>query len=208
MHALVNEMTLREWQEMDPAGRAHLGADGEPLVRISPDDRVQLAYERMRHKGVSHNLAEMFALQHPPQLAGTDAIFNEGRCNGNQFEGAEWLGDAYRRQAAEAGVDVKGKTYLGGLAAFPGDPRAWVSDLGDVKKVCEERGWGCRGAVSVKAPEPAAPPKPGPAVAPDIVEAKVAEIVETRVAAVDRGRVDVQDLREQVKDRLKPHWSE
>ena len=169
---------------------------------MTPQER----YDQMRAEGLSHNLAEMFALQCPPGMAGTDSAFLEGHCNGSQFDGQEHIGDMYRAEAAAAGVDVKGKVYLGSLAQYPGDPAAWVSGRGDVKRICEERGWGCRGAVNVKAAEPLETPKDIP-IASDIVDNQVGEIL-AHVPVRERPRVDVQDLREQVADRLKPSWSD
>src|SRR5258708_4634056 len=140
---------------------------------ISGNLGQQVRYERMRADGLSHNLAEMFALQRPPSIAGTDSIFMEGRCNGSQFDGQEAIGDLYKAEATAAGVDTTGKVYLSSLADHPGDPRAWVSGRGDVQRVCEERGYGCTGAVKVKGRE--AEPVADVPVAADIVDEKVAE---------------------------------
>lgn len=93
----------------------------------------------------------------PPAVM-TDSVFLEGHANGNQFENTPSLGDFYAREAKAQGVDTKGKVYLSGLASHPGDPRAWVSGRGDVRKVCEERGWHCEGAVNVKGDGPGRKP--------------------------------------------------
>lgn len=148
---------------------------------------------------------EMVESGTPPQIAGTDSIFNEGRVNGNQFEDAPWLGDMFRQEAAQAGVDVKGKTYLHGLARYPGDPEAWVADRHDVQTVVEQRGWGSKGAVKVKAQEPISAPSET-AIAADIVDDKVLEVLEA-VPAADRRGINTEDLREQVTNKLKPHWA-
>jgi len=171
-----------------------------PLISFEPS--VQAFYEQMRREGTSHTLAEMFALQQPPETAGTDTAFNQGRCNGNQFEKTPWMGDYYKREAVRAGVDTTGKTYLSGLARYPGDPQAWVSDTGDVRRVCEGRGWGCRGAVNVRAQEPTS----------DHADTPVADdIAEDHVAAITRGQEVTatvrQDIKEEVIHQLKPHWA-
>lgn len=107
--------------------------------------------------GSQEKLREMLATGVTPSLM-TDAVFLQGHCNGSQFAESTRIGDHYAGEAKKAGVNVKGKIYLSGLAAFPGDPRAWVSDRGDVQKVCEERNFGCKGAVATKCdtsrPEP------------------------------------------------------
>jgi hypothetical protein len=115
------------------------------------DRLVHLAYWDMRLKGSSPRLAEMLALQSPP-MSNTDREFLEGHCNGNQFSGgplAEEQGNRYKKIAEAGGQNVTGKVYMGGLARFPGDPEAWVSDRGDVKRVVEARGWKCQGSVEV-----------------------------------------------------------
>jgi len=171
---------------------------------VSPNPRVQAHYERCRAEGTSHNLAEIFATGITP-YANTDNTFLEGHVNGSQFEGSPHIGDAYKREAEAAGVSIKGKVYLGGLARYPGDAEAWVASRGDVQRICETRGWGCRGAVNVKAANPDTPPDAVP-LADDIVDSKVADILE-HVPEREQKRVDVHDLREQVKEHYTPPWS-
>ena len=149
-------------------------------------------------------LDEMLRASAPPQVR-SDATFLRGHCNGSQFATQHVIGDRYKAVAEEAGQNVTGKVYMSQLANYPGDPEAWVSGRGDVKRVLEKRGWGSEGAVSTKVRESLNPPAPGPAVADDIVAAEVSTILET-VPPKDRKRVDVQDLKEQVIEKRKPHW--
>jgi hypothetical protein len=111
-----------------------------------------LCYWDSRLKGSSQSLAEMFALQAAP-LPKTDSTFLSGfGANGAQFQGgpmAEEQGNHYKRVAEAGGQNVTGKVYLASLAKYPGDPRAWISDRGDVRRVVEERGWTCEGDVQV-----------------------------------------------------------
>lgn len=171
---------------------------------ISADPTIQDAYEGMRRRGESHNLAEMLALQAVPQIV-TDNTFLTGHANGSQFEKRPEMGDFYRRRAEAGGQNVKGKVYLSGLAEYPGDPRAWVSGRGDVQKVCEERGYGCDGAVTVKRDRSVEPPPPVD-VADDIVDEHAQMIV---AKEPERGRTPEKkaELKEQVRQRLKPHWA-
>lgn len=155
----------------------------------------------MRRRGVSHKLAEMFATGQTPTL-NTDSTFFEGRWE--QFYGTPQIREAYKRRAAREGVDVSGKIYVSQLANFPGDPEAWVSGRGDVQRVCEKRGWGCAGSVNVKPRNADVAPPKDIDVADDIIDREVGEILAN---VPDRERVDVQDLREQVRDKRKPHWS-
>lgn len=169
---------------------------------VSKHASSQAHYIAMRLDGASHRLAEMIALGKPP-MSDTDREFLAGHCNGNQFEGEEWVGDLYQKQALAAGVDPKGKIYLSGLARFPGDPEAWVNGKSDAKRVCEQRGWGAEGAIKVT-PRQAAPTQT--TIAADLVDSEVNRILST-VPEPDRPYVDTEDLREQVIDRRQPHWS-
>jgi hypothetical protein len=48
--------------------------------------------------------------------------------------------DQYSRQARAAGVDITGKSYCSGLAAYPGDPDGWAVDDTDIKHKAELKG--------------------------------------------------------------------
>jgi hypothetical protein len=124
-------------------------------------------YQRMRIDGTSHKLAVMLASRSFPGVR-TDATFNHGRCNGNQFETHPALGDQYRRLADAAGVSTTGKFYSSGLADFPGDPTAWVSDRGDVLRVARLKGMRVRGDVEHDPGE--REPMPDVPIAPEIVK--------------------------------------
>lgn len=113
---------------------------------------VLFSYWDMRQKGASPKLAEMLVLQSPP-MSNSDREFLHGHCNGNQFGKGPLsndLGDRMKTVAEAEGQSINGKVYIGGLARYPGDPQAWVSDRGDVKRVIESRpGWKCSGSVEV-----------------------------------------------------------
>lgn len=130
------------------------GPDGPDCIRVDEltiDEQFYIDhYCECREQGTSHVLAEMFALASPP-MSNTDREFLEGRCNGNQFTGQEWVADRLKKQAEELGQSTTGKVYVSGLARFPGDPEAWVSGRGDVQRTLERRGWGSEGAVNVEA---------------------------------------------------------
>lgn len=104
----------------------------------------------------------------------------------------------YLDAAREAGVSTDGKIYDGRLAAFPGDPQAWISGQDDAKRLVESRGWSADGDFKIKGPE--IEPKKGPVLAPDLVEdlveAKLEEklgedFVEAKGGVVERARDDV-----------------
>ncbi len=146
---------------------------------VSADPAVQAHYETCRANGCSHDLGLMLALRQFPGIAGTDAVFNEGRkLDGSQFQGLPpAMGKMYLELARKAGVNPAGKYYCGSIARYPGDPRAWVDSRGDVKRICEAEGWTVAGAVKVESPRYAdgyVPPEKY-AVAADIVAAEVAD---------------------------------
>jgi len=173
--------------------------DGMPLIAESRTQ--QASYVAMRLDGQSHKLAEMLALGIAPALM-TDNVFLQGHCNGNQFEQHPALGDYYARVAARHGQDTHGKVYLSGLAAFPGDPRAWISSRHDVQKLLTERGWGCEGAVNTRITKVAEPLNIP--VAPDLVEEAVDDLIEREPEAAHENR---EDLAEKMTNQMKPHWA-
>jgi hypothetical protein len=167
-------------------------------MQVSDDPAIQAHYDECRRQGTSHNLALMFAEAQPP-MSSTDREFMRGTENGRQFQGNQRAGNEYRRVAESMGQNTKGKKYLSSLAEFPGDPKAWVDSRADVQKVCEERGWGCTGAVNVKHRTDTAPPAPI-AVGEDIVQAEVQREV------AEGSKEKPKELREKVIAKRKPHW--
>lgn len=161
-----------------------------------------LEYMKMRFSGESHTMSELLASRSFPGIK-TDAIFNEGRFSGEAGRiGMEqrWL----QEQAEAVGVSTTGKFYCRGLADFPGDPTAWVSDRGDVLRVAREKNMTVHGYVEHEGRqvEPAADVR----IADDLVEGEVNEImaecpgadremVREEVFAVRTGGVDPNDLR-------------
>lgn len=174
---------------------------GENFPRVSEQVPIQAFYVALRLDQLSHKCAEMLALQKPP-MSNTDREFLEGHCNGNQFEKTPHLGDAYLAEARRAGVDVTGKVYLSGLAAYPGDPEAWVSGRGDVQRVVEQRGWACEGSVNIKATRMAEPT--GGGIASSLVDAAVEARLEEHP---EPERVNRQELRQSIIDQHAPSWA-
>jgi hypothetical protein len=170
---------------------------------ISDEPRIQAHYEQCLRNGCSPKLAEALAFQQGPALK-TDALLFEGHHNGNQFQDSPSTGDFYKQAAQRAGVSTAGKIYLGTLANFPGDPRAWVSDRHDVQKVLEERGWGCSGAVSRKVDDlPSTESHPG--VADDIVDDEVDRLT-TKNPDLAPTPKEKLELKEKIKGERTPHW--
>jgi hypothetical protein len=180
-----------------------LGREGERrgLPMVSHSKSIQAAYIAMRLDGLGHKLADMFAHQQPP-MSNTDREFLEGHCNGNQFEKTPGVGDYYAREAKAQGVDITGRVYINSLAAYPGDPKAWVSSRGDLEAVVKERNWSCQGSSNI-----VGDPREGPAdvrIADDLVESKMIDRMEADPSLAFKGR---EDLFEETREMIQPHWA-
>lgn len=174
---------------------------------ISSNYEVQIFYESMRDNGVSHTLAEMLALRKSANFV-SDATFMRGHFNGNQFEKFNRSGEFYRKKANAAGVSTVGKRYLSGLAAYPGDPRAWVSTRDEIKKLMKERNWTCDGTVKhagnedLLAEQIAVRKRPD-GVAEDILVEKVEFECEKNPELAPTTKEKVE-LKEQLRERMRP----
>lgn len=164
---------------------------------ISDDPATQAHYERCRRAGTSHTLAEMFASATGPCLQTDTAFLAAFGANGAQFEKTnDLVRDHYAAEAKRAGVSIKGKIYHSGVAEFPGDPRAWVDNLSDVKRICEKKGWQAEEGGSVKVKGREFEHKPVDGVADHILDREVNQIC----AALPKGKkVDRRELKEQVR---------
>lgn len=99
----------------------------------------------------------------PVEVVSDTSLFTADRLDGNSRSGIRdgtLVGDRFQQMAREAGVVTRGKQYMGGLARFPGDPQAWVSTRGEIRKIAEKRNLNVDGIVKHKA-EQAPPPKKG-----------------------------------------------
>ena len=115
---------------------------------ISHNLAAQCRYEIMREDGVSHNLAEMFALQ---EFCGveTETTFNQGVDETDGFDMDTSFDRAlfkkYKQIAKDAGMSTGSRKYYAEVAQYPGDPRAWVASKDDVKNRLRDLGWAARG---------------------------------------------------------------
>lgn len=132
-------------------------------------------------------------------LIRTNATFFRGAKYGaEQFAGGDPKNmETYTGPARRAGVSITGKSYQSGLARFPGDPRAFVSDLDDARRVAREMGADAP-TLGVKAPEYV--PKESNAVAEDLLDAAIEDRIEAgMIEARDRDK-----CREEVADSIAP----
>ena len=155
-------------------------------------------YDECLANGCTPGLAEMFALQVAP-MSWSEREFLEGHCNGKQFEDVPHVGELYRKEAVKAGVNPTGKIYHGGIAEYPGDPKAWIDGRSHLKSICEANGWGCRGAVNTKLRNDVEPTKV------DVAEHIVEQYARKAVAADPAlARKPVEEVKAAVKEKLKP----
>lgn len=148
------------------------------------------------HDGFLCPLCEMLVAGTPPRIK-TEATFQaKAGLGGSQFHPA--VREHYLRRAAEAGVTTDGRIYEPRLAAFPGDPEAWISNQDELKAVAERKGYSVEGDVTVK--QEFTPPPAATVMAPDILEdlmeTKLEEklgpnFVEAKGAVVERARDEV-----------------
>lgn len=150
-------------------------------------------------------LCDMLLAGQPPGCV-TDNTWMAGVGMGSQFQENPRLGNAYAEKARQEGVSTTGKVYLSGIAAYAGDPQAWVSGRDDIKRIAQERGWTVKGDVNYTPPAPIAAPAPGVDVAPDLIDRGVGEVLQKHPGYVEKPQ-QLQDLREQVRNRLKPSWA-
>jgi hypothetical protein len=162
------------------------------------DQRRQAHYLRCLLNGCSFELARMLAEKRFPGIKTGAALMKGVAVDDGLGEGA--VADRLRAMADRAGVDRSGKRWVGGLAAYPGDPRAWVSDEHDVRVLARERGYAVDGAIHVDGPPPdQGPPPPPVPVAPDIV---AEEIMHRAAEDPDLVRRDPREVYEQVESEL------
>jgi hypothetical protein len=84
------------------------------------------------------------------QLLGAPAINTPGMFAQEEKKGIEQFERmpaegvaAYIEPAIAAGINITNKRYYSQLAAFPGDPEAWVDDRDEARNLLKRRNWGC-----------------------------------------------------------------
>ena len=142
----------------------------------------QAFYQVMIEKGESPLLAEMLALQQAPQINTDDTWFARFGDLEDQFKGdARGLKQITDAAQEHGHTPNPNSVYYSGLAAFPGDPKAFITHApqGHIRSVCEERGHGSRGLVNVKAREPESDPLDVSFIADDISDRIIQDWAET-----------------------------
>lgn len=177
-------------------------AEGCDLLK-QPDrwtaDRVTMYahYLRIRREGETHRWAEMLAMGAPPRIM-TDAVYfagHAGRVEDMHPIQARAMLTAAHRQGFKPGPN---DVYCPSIATSPGDPLAWVPPTGGrahIRRVCEMRGMGCEGSVSVKAREPEHDPhEHATKMAPDVIRDNAVRMIEANPALKSKRREEIRDM--------------
>lgn len=141
-----------------------MSRDFESYITEMTELGVLERYLEMCEAGQSPSMSAMLAAQQAPGLKGTDSQyarderFNMSRIEDDQMERIQQI-------AKRAGISTQGKMYASQLGKYD-DPRAWVSDLSDVKASAIAKGMNIGGAVNVNAYQG---PRPKTRIAPDIL---------------------------------------
>lgn len=150
----------------DAACEPELAAGEVRFAKGCHDDRghgltVLALYLMARRNQTPHNMAVMLAVQRAPTCETTDTFWS-GRKRFDQVHG-ELYANTIRHKLAAQGVRLgHNEEYMPELARYVGDPQAVIPFDGArsrIRKLCEQRGWGCNGAVTVKESEPLADPR-------------------------------------------------
>lgn len=169
----------------------------DSLPVVSESDAIQEAYVSMRLDGQSHNWAEMCAHRQAPGTKNSDRTFQEGIGAGQFLDKMPPMIRKARMAAYEKATGRKvpeGARYLSTLARFPGDPKAWVTDVGEAKARFKEFGKGCED-LGIEARE--LPPPPKVRIAEDIVQRHL----QKAVADPANAGKDKRELREAIIDK-------
>ena len=163
----------------------------ESTVRVTP----LALYVRMRNEGQTHSMAAMCATQKAPKAMSDRELFSGiGRLD-QQYE-PRYIEEIVYNARVNGYNPNPNDMYMQNLARFPGDPEAFVPPTGGrghIKKVCEDRGLPCEGAVNVKGRDPK-PPEPT-RLAADLAEGIVKKRIQRNP---DLAKVLRKDLTQQV----------
>lgn len=175
---------------------------GNPIRYYIDDQEItEDGYKAVCQAKDEARLTEMLSTGDTPHCI-SDQTYMKGHDNGSQFAKNPQFGNYYRHITEQHGGSTKGKRYISGLARFPGDPEAWVTGRDDVRRVIEGRpGWSCQGAVDIDGRKNSPAPAPAVEVADDLLNKYTAQVA---CSLPDPEHIDLVDLKEQVKDRIKP----
>jgi hypothetical protein len=161
-------------------------------------------YNTLLELGNKPGFAAMLALQSPPGTKNTDRAFCDGQQRKMQRM-SPLLRNMLQARAKEAGIDTRGKYYVGGLSGGnPKDRAAWVTTSDDVLSVCKERNYACDGVISKRRDDSRDKPPEAVALAPDIVNGIAKKMLQQDPSLRERvknNRSAQGELREQIIEK-------
>jgi hypothetical protein len=153
--------------------------------------------ETSKRKG---KMAELLAARKFPGVA-TDTTFLSGFGSlEKQFQGdTQSLNETVSKARSLGYNPGVNDVYIPTMARFQGDPEAFLKageGRGKIRKLCEKRGTGCSGAVSVTAREPERDPlELAPKLHPKLVDEEVRRMVKRNPS---NRRRNIREMREEV----------
>jgi hypothetical protein len=146
-----------------------------------------------------NRLSEILATHQFPGLKTDDDYLKGRRTLADQLgdDGARVIVEAAQRNGYTPGIN---DYYHSGLAAFQGDPQAFIKHhdaRGHVTRICEQRGWSCHGSVNVKGRRDEAPRVP--------LAADIAYAAGRRIASEQGLRISVKDAMREAEHQHGPN---
>lgn len=135
-------------------------------------------FESLLAQGKTPEAAAMYACQQAPGTKNTDRAFSQGQQR-KMEQMSPLVRGMLQERAKSAGIDTRGKYYVGGPFGAH-DARSWVTSADDLVTIAKKNNLNLEGVLNVKASrtEPKEQPHK-PAIAPDIVR----QLMHKRVAA-------------------------
>jgi hypothetical protein len=162
-------------------------------------------FDRLIAEGKTPEAAAMYACQQAPGTKNTDRAFSQGQQR-KMENMSPLVRGMLQDRARKAGIDSRGKYYVGGLAdrgKGPSDPSAWVTCAEDVLTVCKAKNLQCDGVLNRQAVKKDQPKKEI-GLAPDIVrniERKMLRADPALRARVQKNKHARRELHEQIVEK-------
>ena len=163
-------------------------------------------FDRLLAEGKTPEAAAMYACQQAPGTRFTDRAFCQGQRQ-KMENMSPLVANMLHARAQAAGIDSRGKYYLGGLAERgkgPTDPAAWVTSAEDVLTIAKAKNLNIEGVLNRPAiVKDQALPKPG-GLAPDIVRQLARKALAADPALREKcakSKHAQQELRERIVDK-------
>lgn len=145
----VNDDGIVDDDKLDKILRKYPGQSDPDLGPAGVLTSERLTYLAERHRGVEHVWAVMTACRKGPSLTTDVSLFHGKRFLGDDLHPAH-LQRLLAISRAHGHNPSQGDVYIPALAAFEGDPAAFVPATGGrahIRSVLEQRNWACDGVV-------------------------------------------------------------